>query len=315
MSVIKDINFKENNNWNQLLDLIYPIGSIYISINNTNPGTLFGGTWNQLKDRFLLSADSTYIAGSTGGEAIHTLTPAETALKQHNHALDHTHADTLAFSVAQHASTNCTRSRGAAVSDHPVTACNRTTDITVSIGNHSISTQPAFKYTPCAAHTHSMSTAYLCLSANGGLNYWNYYFNRKGSGVTAWNAEWWFSGDSSTSESWSNEDDATTISGTTDSTNHTGTKNGTEVASSGAKVSDHVPSVTQPTLRTPKLTHPASTITQPTFNIPALAHGTPTKSGSITDYSGNTGTLTEADGAPHNNMPPYLVVYMWERTA
>jgi len=51
----------------KLADLIYPVGSIYISINSTNPGTLFGGTWEQLKDRFLLGASSSYSAGNTGG--------------------------------------------------------------------------------------------------------------------------------------------------------------------------------------------------------------------------------------------------------
>lgn len=47
----------------------YPVGSIYISINETDPGTLFGGTWERLKDRFLLSAGDTYSAGATGGSA------------------------------------------------------------------------------------------------------------------------------------------------------------------------------------------------------------------------------------------------------
>lgn len=56
-----------------LLDLTYPIGAIYLSVNNTSPASLFGGTWEQIKDRFLLAAGSTYSAGSTGGEAEHTL--------------------------------------------------------------------------------------------------------------------------------------------------------------------------------------------------------------------------------------------------
>lgn len=39
-------------------------------------------------------------------------------------------------------------------------------------------------------------------------------------------------------------------------------------------------------------------------------NGTLTTSGSTVPVSGSSGS-----GAPHNNMPPYLVVYMWWRTA
>ena len=52
---------------------MYPVGSIYMSVNSTSPASLFGGTWEQLKDRFLLGAGSAYAAGSTGGEATHKL--------------------------------------------------------------------------------------------------------------------------------------------------------------------------------------------------------------------------------------------------
>lgn len=61
----------------------YPIGSIYLSVNSTNPGTIFGGTWEQIKDRFLLTAGSTYSNGSTGGEATHKLTVSE--MPSHTH--------------------------------------------------------------------------------------------------------------------------------------------------------------------------------------------------------------------------------------
>lgn len=64
-------------------DDIYPVGSIYMSVNSTNPSNLFGGTWTQLKDRFLLGAGSTYTNGSTGGEASHTLTVNE--MPSHSH--------------------------------------------------------------------------------------------------------------------------------------------------------------------------------------------------------------------------------------
>lgn len=47
----------------------YPINSIYLSLSSTKPGSLFGGTWEQIKDVFLLSAGNTYHAGLTGGSA------------------------------------------------------------------------------------------------------------------------------------------------------------------------------------------------------------------------------------------------------
>lgn len=37
---------------NAILSSIYPVGSIYMNVNSTNPGSLFGGVWEQLKDRF-----------------------------------------------------------------------------------------------------------------------------------------------------------------------------------------------------------------------------------------------------------------------
>ena len=57
---------------------IYPVGSIYLSVNSTNPKTYFGGTWEQIKDRFLLAAGNTYSAGSTGGSA---------SIQSHTHSI------------------------------------------------------------------------------------------------------------------------------------------------------------------------------------------------------------------------------------
>ena len=63
---------------------IYPVGSIYISISATNPGSLFGGTWVQVSQgRFLLGQSSSYAVKSTGGEAAHKLTIDE--MPKHHH--------------------------------------------------------------------------------------------------------------------------------------------------------------------------------------------------------------------------------------
>jgi hypothetical protein len=62
---------------------IYPVGSIYVSVSAISPAKLFGGTWSQIQDRFLLAAGSSYSAGSTGGEAKHKLTTSE--MPSHNH--------------------------------------------------------------------------------------------------------------------------------------------------------------------------------------------------------------------------------------
>lgn len=61
----------------------YPVGSIYMSVASTSPASLFGGTWEQIKDKFLLAAGDTYAAGDTGGEATHKLSIAE--MPQHGH--------------------------------------------------------------------------------------------------------------------------------------------------------------------------------------------------------------------------------------
>lgn len=68
-----------------LADNIYPVGSIYMSVNSTNPSALFGGTWEQIKDTFLLATGDTYENGSTGGSATVTLTSAQSGVPAHSH--------------------------------------------------------------------------------------------------------------------------------------------------------------------------------------------------------------------------------------
>lgn len=64
--------------------VIYPIGSIYMSLNSTEPSVLFGGTWERLEEgRVLIGANSAYAAGTIGGSFMHALTTDE--LPAHSH--------------------------------------------------------------------------------------------------------------------------------------------------------------------------------------------------------------------------------------
>ena len=76
-----------------IIDLIYPIGSIYMSVNNVNPNVLFGGRWEQLKDRFLLGSGDTYTGGSTGGSADAVVVKHNHTQNPHNHTQNaHSHS-------------------------------------------------------------------------------------------------------------------------------------------------------------------------------------------------------------------------------
>ena len=79
-----------------ILDVVYPVGSIYMSANNVDPSKFIGGTWQALEEgRVLIGANATYKAGSKGGEVAHTLTTAEMPVHTHSgstgNAGEHTH--------------------------------------------------------------------------------------------------------------------------------------------------------------------------------------------------------------------------------
>lgn len=76
------------------LDNVYPIGAIYMSVNDTDPHELFGGTWVQIQGRFLLGSgtvkdeDNTqrsYRKGSTHGYINNTLISHSHTQEPHNH--------------------------------------------------------------------------------------------------------------------------------------------------------------------------------------------------------------------------------------
>ena len=67
-------------NIQQIFNLIYPVGSYYMSSDSANPSTKFGGTWEQIKDRMIMAAGSSYSVGATGGSSNHTHTTGDHTL-------------------------------------------------------------------------------------------------------------------------------------------------------------------------------------------------------------------------------------------
>lgn len=65
-----------------MMDLVYPIGSIYQSMSPTNPGAIFLGQWTQIEEGFLKSALN---SGITGGNAKVTLEAKN--LPPHKHTI------------------------------------------------------------------------------------------------------------------------------------------------------------------------------------------------------------------------------------
>lgn len=68
-----------------LLDIVYPTGSIYCSTSSTSPATSFGGTWSQIKGAVLgaTGANSFASAGNNGG----SLKINKLQLPQHAHEI------------------------------------------------------------------------------------------------------------------------------------------------------------------------------------------------------------------------------------
>lgn len=68
------------------LEAVYPVGSIYMSVNTVSPSVLFGfGVWEKIEDKFLLGSGTTYENGSTGGSP-------DAVVVSHNHSYNRKYA-------------------------------------------------------------------------------------------------------------------------------------------------------------------------------------------------------------------------------
>ena len=267
--------------WNgkPLLNLVYPVGSIYWSSNNTNPGTLFGGTWTQIKDKFILAAGDYYSNGATGGAATVTLTVSNMP--------SHSHSFTPSGNVSSH-SHSFTPSGNVSSHSHSFTPSG-----TVS-SHHHTGPSHSHSFTPSGtveshSHTISSSSSYIGVSdvssagdifrddgecgAYNAVGHWRfrkYVFTGASTGSTA-----------------------PSFSGTAGSTEAAGTGN----------TGDTAPSFSGTAGNTGE--------TAPSFSGTAGYTGETAPS-----FSGTAGyTGSNGSGTSFSILPPYVVKYCWERTA
>ena len=271
--------------WNgaPLLNLVYPVGSIYWSSKNTNPGTLFGGTWQQIKDRFILAAGDSYSNGATGGAATVTLTVSNMP--------SHSHSFTPSGTVASHTHTGPSHSHSFTPSG---TVSSHTHSFTPSgtVGSHT-HTGPS--------HTHSFTPSGT-ISTNGGHQH-IWYFDLIRSIGTASDTVSANQGQSKymenkTAEAGSHKHDFTGTAGTTSAA---GTGNTGEATPSFTGTAGTTESAT------PSFTGTAGTTS---------AAGTGNTGSTAPSFTGTAGTTgANGSGSSFSILPPYVVKYCWERTA
>ena len=149
------VKFKvEDANFNK----IYPVGSIYMSVNSTDPSELFGGEWEQIEDKFLLACGTNHTNGTTGGAETVSLTEQE--MPRHNHSTNaHSHTtDTNGeyFVTSTQSSVNNTRVEYSSSGNRMVDGF----DTTSSIFHHRKNTNsqsPSTKYSGGTGSTEAYS--------------------------------------------------------------------------------------------------------------------------------------------------------------
>lgn len=83
-----NIKAKMNGDYHSLLDLIYPVGSVIMTMDKTfEPSAYWGGTWKKWEDGYL-KADVTPNATAQGATAYKI---SKDMLPTHSHSIDHTH--------------------------------------------------------------------------------------------------------------------------------------------------------------------------------------------------------------------------------
>lgn len=139
-------------------DDVYPVGSIYMSANDVDPSTLFGGTWQRIEDKFLLASGTSYSNGATGGSATVSLTQSQ--MPRHNHSTNahsHTTSDNGEYFVTNtQSNANNTRVAYNSSGNRMVDGFNTTSSIFHHRANTN-SQSPSTKYTGGTGSTEAYS--------------------------------------------------------------------------------------------------------------------------------------------------------------
>ena len=284
--------------WNgaPLLNLVYPVGSIYLSSKNTNPATLFGGTWVQIKDRFILAAGDYYSNGATGGAATVTLTVSNMP--------SHSHSFTPSGTVGSHS--------------HSFTPSG-------TVGSHTHSFTPSGTV---GSHTHTGPSHTHSFTPSGTVSSHSHSFTPSGTVSSS------FSGTAGTTGKMSqNAEHRHVITEDSNSTleRYDPNESNEDISASGtgdgyhywtnATNTDHTHSFTPSGTVSSSFSGTAGTTgdTAPSFSGTAGntgASGTGNTGETAPSFTGTAGyTGSNGSGTSFSILPPYVVKYCWERTA
>jgi hypothetical protein len=278
------------------IEKIYPVGSIYISLNDIDPATQLGfGTWERFAEgKFIVgysTTDAEFQPGDgtkTGGEKEHTLTvdemPSHThtvgdhthEMQDHVHGMSHTHQVNPPDTTSGASSAS---SSGGQSVDH----------------SHTLTTG-----TQSADHSHTLTTGTESATHTHGPGADTYFVTSDHAIEAAAGTDGHYAFDTSQLFTATATESAThthsgTSSGVSANHTHSGTSSGTSV--------DHTHNIEH--------THQVNIAEFTSGDSSASDTGVP--SNNTTTASGDGDTGATGGGDPHNTMPPYVAIYMWKR--
>lgn len=310
-----------------ILNTVYPVGAIYLTVNATNPGLLFGGTWERITNRFLLAAGDGHDAGTTGGAETVTLDatqiPGHThTVPAHAHGLNgHTHT------VGPHAHSMNNHTHSIPAHSHGLNAH------THSIGAHSHSLNSHVHQVPAHAHGmngHTHSIPALSGSTGGaGAHGHRFVFAPSAGGYqqTSFGYKYEYPGSLSSStgiESSGIEDVGNHTHSVSTNANTTGGPSTANTANSSVfntgAASGNTGNSTSFNSGAPSVANTANSanLTSGTPSTANTANSVEFNTGACNGSTANSSVLTSGStggSQAHNNMPPYLSVYVWKRVA